>query len=400
MAEKIRILIVDDMEATRENLCKLLEFHPEIEVAGMADSGEAAIIQVRDQKPDVVLMDINMSGMDGITATEKITAVFPAVSVIIMSVQGEQEYLRRSLVAGAKDYLVKPFSGDELAQSIRQAFGEEQRRKKNGVEQLEPRGKVISLFSPKGGAGKTTLAVNLALELANQSGERVALLDADLPFGDVAMVLPLQPKRNVAELIRDIDRLNPAMLERHLTAYKGKLQVLTVPEKPEHSALINGRHLRHLVREMRSGFAYVVVDTESAFNDSMLALLDEADEILLLVPPGPPALKNTKLCLEMMAAMGYGREKIHLVFNRCPEDAGMMMRTVSRELTASLAAALPGDDERIRICAERQQPLVEAYPESPVSREIKTLTEWLLGRWQEKNDPPLRTGDELGRGCG
>src|SRR5947207_2200077 len=118
-AEKIRILIVDDIADTRDNLAKLIGFEPDIEVAGTADGGEAAVNMAKKVRPDAILMDINMQDMDGITATEIISNTVPESPIIMMSVQGEQDYLRRSMLAGAREFLVKPFSSDELVNAIR-----------------------------------------------------------------------------------------------------------------------------------------------------------------------------------------------------------------------------------------------------------------------------------------
>ena len=121
MSDKIRVLIVDDVATTRENIVKLMQFQPGIEAVGQAQNGEEAIFQAKALRPDVVLMDINMPGMDGITATERLTVEVPGTTIVIMSVQGEQEYLRRAMMAGAKNYLTKPFTGDELIQAIQQS---------------------------------------------------------------------------------------------------------------------------------------------------------------------------------------------------------------------------------------------------------------------------------------
>ena len=127
--EKIKILIVDDIADIRENICKLLEFHPEVAVVGQAATAVEGIEKAKLTEPDVVLMDINMPGMDGIAATEIITADVPGINIIMMSVQGEQEYLRRAMIAGAKNYLIKPFTSDELLQAVKQVYSNEQKRK-------------------------------------------------------------------------------------------------------------------------------------------------------------------------------------------------------------------------------------------------------------------------------
>src|SRR5438874_9415078 len=174
MADKIRVLIVDDIPETRDHLTKLLGFESDIEVVATASSGAEALELAGRHQPDVVLMDINMPDMDGITTTEKLSTHVPTTSVVMMSVQGEADYLRRSMLAGAREFLVKPFSSDELSASIRQVWSRERDKvtrmvvpmasaaPTNGNRSHQKRGQVIAFFSPKGGVGRTTMAVNAA----------------------------------------------------------------------------------------------------------------------------------------------------------------------------------------------------------------------------------------------
>ncbi len=182
MADPIKVLIVDDIPETRDHLTKLLGFESDVEVVGAADSGRQAIDFAAQLRPDVVLMDINMPDMDGIAATEALAAAVPTASVVMMSVQGEADYLRRSMLAGAREFLVKPFSSDELTASIRQVYTRE--REKQGRIAISPvamatgapapsdhePGQVVAVFSPKGGVGRTTIAVNLAVAAATDLG--------------------------------------------------------------------------------------------------------------------------------------------------------------------------------------------------------------------------------------
>src|SRR5215210_7684187 len=128
MSERIRLVIVDDIPETRDHLAKLLGFEPDIEVVGSAASGQEALALAAKLQPDIVLMDINMPGMDGIATTEQLSARVPAASIVMMSVQGEADYLRRSMLAGAREFLVKPFSSDELCSSIRQVYAREREK--------------------------------------------------------------------------------------------------------------------------------------------------------------------------------------------------------------------------------------------------------------------------------
>src|SRR3712207_4893599 len=171
MSKKIRILVVDDVPESRDSVSKLLRFEPDMEVVGMAGEGREAVQKVLQLNPDVVLMDINMPDMDGITAAGLISQQAPNSAVIMMSVQNEADYLRRSMQAGAREFLVKPFSLDDLVRSIREV--NDNRRPvvhaaptqvlRETTAAAGERGKIVGGFSPKGGTGRSTLLVNLAV---------------------------------------------------------------------------------------------------------------------------------------------------------------------------------------------------------------------------------------------
>src|SRR5690242_11261271 len=223
MADQIRVLIVDDIPETRDHLTKLLGFESDIEVVGAAASGTEALTLATRLTPDVVLMDINMPDMDGIATTERLSSQVPTASVVMMSVQGEADYLRRSMLAGAREFLVKPFSSDELTASIRQVYTREREKlsrmaavpmtggvptgaSSNGTEDAGHDGQVIAIFSPKGGVGRTTVAVNLAVAAATDLGRSVVLVDGSFQFGDVGVLLNLNPRgKSIADLIPELD---------------------------------------------------------------------------------------------------------------------------------------------------------------------------------------------------
>ncbi len=176
----IKVLIVDDIAETRDHLSKLLAFEQTVEVAGVAGSGEEAIQMAMDVRPDVVVMDINMPGMDGIAAAELISQRLPTVAIIMMSVHGEAEQMRRSLQAGAREFLVKPFSSDEFSETIKRVYDREEARRHQiqaampagpAAEEMDPdiEHQVIGVFSPKGGSGRTTIATNLAIAIKQQT---------------------------------------------------------------------------------------------------------------------------------------------------------------------------------------------------------------------------------------
>ncbi|MDR3562941.1 MAG: response regulator [Negativicutes bacterium] len=392
MATKIRVLIADDVQATRENIRKLIEFHPGITVVGEAAAAEAAIQQAKEVQPDIILMDINMPGMDGITATSLLSAEVPKAGIIIMSVQAEREYLRKAMAAGAKDYLTKPFSGDELLQAVKQVHATQQQRRK--VVAFEPKppeeGKVITVFSAKGGIGKTTIATNLAVALADKTRGRVCIIDADLQFGDVSLFLNILPRATIADLVADIDNLDDKVLTGYLTKHNQQVDVLAAPLRPEQAEMVTGAHLTTVLKTLRTMYQYIIIDTAPAFNEAMLAALDEADQILVVASLDLPTIKNVKLCLEIMESLAYGPEKIKLVLNRTNSEGGMDIREAEESLKRSFTATLPSDGKTVVASVNRGVPFVASNPEAVVSQNIFKLAKNISAtEWQPEQKPGM-----------
>jgi len=395
MSEKITVFIADDIATTRENICKLLEFESDLVVVGQAESGAEAVEKVKIVQPDVILMDINMPGMDGITATEQIAAEVPNACILIMSVQGEQEYLRRSMVAGAKDYLVKPFSGDELIQAIKQGVINEKKRR--NVLKLEPKperqGKIITVFSTKGGIGKTTISSNLAVALAEKTETNVGIVDADLQFGDVALFLNLVPCATIADLVCDIDNLDNHVLAGYLTQYSDNVKLLPAPIRPEQAETVTGSHLSAILKTMRSNFKYTIIDTAPTFSDSMLAVLDASDIVLVVAAMDLPTIKNVKLCLEIMESLNYGQDKVKVVLNRADTNADISIDEVEASLHYKFSALIPSDGKVVVSSVNRGVPFVVSHPGTPVAQSLFELAQLVAGGdWQRKGQERQATG--------
>lgn len=375
MSDKIRALIVDDVAATRENIKKLMEFHPEIEAVGQAGTGEEAIALAKALRPDVILMDINMPGMDGIEATERLSLEVPDAAVIIMSVQGEQEYLRRAMMAGAKNYLTKPFTGDELIHAAKDAYNRERKvREALRTKTADKKqGKVICIFSGKGGAGKTTLAVNLAVALAGRPLTKVALVDADIQFGDVSLALNVPARSTLADVVAEKENLDDEVLSPYMAIYSDQLHILAAPARPEQAESITGKLVGAVLKQLRQSYDLVLVDTASAFNEATIAALDAADSVLLVAGLELPAVKNTKLALEIMQSLGYDDEKIMLVLNRATPEGGIEAGEVETTLKRRFVAAIPTDARTVASSINQGLPLVLSHPATAVARQMQSL---------------------------
>lgn len=398
--ERIRVLIVDDIAETRENLRKLLSFDASIEVVGAAASGQEGVKLAREFNPHIVLMDINMPGMDGIAATEAIMRELPAVQVVMLSVQGETDYLRRAMLAGARDFLIKPPTGDELMSTIRRVY--DMGRTRAAVMPAQPtvptavqaegrrarrEGKVIAVFSPKGGVGCTTITVNLAVALQEMVGskQKVALMDTCVQFGDVGVMLNLQASRSLADLVPHIENLDHDMLNSVLSTHGSGLKVLLAPPHPEAAeSLLTGMSLDEgkgggsalgtVLALMREEFDIIVVDVWSWVNDLALTVLDAAALIVLVVTPDIPAIKSARLFLEVAGKLNYPMEKIALVVNGVDRRMGIRVDQIEQAMIP-VAAQIPLDQQVVMAAVNHGVPFVQRDPSRPVSQGIVQLAE-------------------------
>jgi pilus assembly protein CpaE len=403
MADRIRVLIVDDIPETRDHLSKLLGFEPDIEVVGTASSGTDAIDQATKLLPDVILMDINMPDMDGIAATEKLSAQVPGAAVVMMSVQGEADYLRRSMLAGAREFLVKPFSSDELTASIRQVYAREQDKVGRMPVAPAPRAvgpvedaTVIAVFSPKGGVGRTTIAVNLAVAAAAELGKNVVIMDASFQFGDVAVLLNLNPKdRSMAELIPELEQgRDPESVESYTVAHTSGIHALLAPPSPEMAELITPAGVKHVIEILRQHYELVVVDCASWFNDITLAILDAADVVLTVLTLEITSIKNIRLFLEVAEQLGY-QDKIKLVLNRADTTLGIRVADVEHSIGRKVDHTIVSDGRAVVYALNRGVPFVLSNREAQVSQDVLRLATAVAGGRQsrdEDNSKPNQKG--------
>ena len=358
--EVIRVLIVDDIPETRESLKKMLYFEPDMEVVGTAESGEEGIELAKQYRPHVVLMDINMPGLDGISASEAITRDVPYAQVVMMSVQSEADYLRRSMLAGARDFLTKPFTMDEMISTVRRvyAMSVSQRAAMPARQAGTPEvvkaaptemGKLIAVYSPKGGVGCTTLAVNLATVLCqNNPSGKVVIVDCSLQFGDVKITLDMRANRSIVDLVESINDLDVDLVDSALVKdERSGLKALLAPPKPEMAELVTSEHVRAVLQKLKQMFDYTVVDMGSRLQDIELNVFDLADRIVLLVTPELPAITNVRYFFEIIEALEYPRDKILLVLNKADPRVGITGRVIENHLKHKIFAEIPAEDRLV-----------------------------------------------------
>ena len=389
MPEKYRVLVVDDVAETRENVRKLLQVESDIEVVGTARSGREAVQLSEELKPDVILMDINMPDMDGITATEMIRQRNPMVQIIMLSVQGDPNYMRRAMLAGARDFLTKPPMADELISAVRRAGDIARLERSKSVQVVSSSstapqqtlgtgmadGRIIMVYSPKGGTGVTTVAVNLAITLNNDE-TRTVLVDGNLQFGDVAVFLNEQGKNTILDLAPRADELDAEVVEGVLIKHASSgLRVLAAPARPEHADHVNSDQFAKLLKFLCQVYPYVVVDSGHALNDVTLAALDAADIIVLVVTQDIPAVKNVRLFLDLMATINVSRERVCFVMNKYDKRISITPEKVGENLKQHVVSVIPLDERIVIPSVNRGVPFMIDNKTQPIARTIFSLAE-------------------------
>ncbi|MBI4860125.1 MAG: response regulator [Candidatus Riflebacteria bacterium] len=357
----IRVLIVDDKIELRQNIKRLISFEESMEVAGEASNGQVAIEMARSSRPDVVIMDTHMPVMDGIAATEVLSQEMPECSVIMMSVEGEHDLIRRAMKAGARDFLVKPFSTEELLETIKNVYKTDQKRRqlyqvspstKDGAGEGSRRkdhGEVVTFFSTKGGIGKTVILCNLAIALAKRAGARVAVVDCDLQFGDTAIMMNLYPSRTIANLVEEPPPWSSQLIQEYMIRHEESgVDVLLSPSRPEYAEIVQVEHVEQCLMLLKEKYDYILVDTIPLFRNIELSILDASDKIFVLVNLEISAIKDVKLCLDLMANLNYSGDKVKLVLNKgYPPIGGVSADDVQGGLKREIAAVIPNAEKEI-----------------------------------------------------
>lgn len=390
--EKIRVLIVDDIAETRENIRRMLQFDANIEIAGTARTGREAIDQSIATKPDVIIMDINMPDMDGITATQEVKKKLPYVQVVILSVQNDPSYMRRAMLAGARDFLTKPPMIDELTDAIRRAgvMAHEERKKASSSftsgptdvgglpTQAKPSsslGKVIVVYSPKGGTGRTTVATNLAIALHTEE-TRVALVDGNLQFGDVAVFLNEQGKNTILDLAPRADELDTDIVKEVMVNNRTTgIDILAAPPRPEMADKVTGDQFSKLIDFFRHIYSYVVIDTGSYLTEAVQAALDISNIIVLITTQDIPSIKNCNLFLTLADASGLKRSRIMFIMNRYDKRIAISPERVGESLRQEIVLALPSDERIVSNAVNRGIPFMIDNKIQPIGKSIQQLVD-------------------------
>ncbi|HEY9557661.1 MAG TPA: P-loop NTPase [Acidimicrobiales bacterium] len=375
------VIVLDDDQDVRNRLVAQLG-----ERAVAVDSLPALVARL-DGTPVVVILGPSCVGSGSlIEATNELAGHTEAATILVTN-ELSTELLQGALRAGVKDVLTAPVEDDVLIAAIDRAGAAlglvPQREIFQPVERdlLEPdgeRGRAITVFSTKGGAGKSFIAANLAVVLARRSDKPVVLVDADLQFGDIAVMLKLAPQHTIVDAVGSLDRLDATLLQQFLMRHDSSgVLVLPAPLEPSFADQIGAGEMVKIIELLRTFAGHIVIDTPAYFNEVVLALIEESDEVLLIAGMDIPNIKNVKIGLQTMRLLNVPMSKLHLVLNRANSKVKLDVSEVERTLQIKAESLVPSDMV-VPQSVNKGVPVVIDSPKSGVAKSIEQMADLFL----------------------
>ncbi len=377
--ESIRIYVTgscDGLDGLREALAS----HPELDFVGWSDHvAEAAPALAGGHLQVIVHATRSASFPAGEVAAIREHTRAP---IVILASGESSALLEEALDAeGVADVLLLPQLTDNVVFALRKAGHAGRRLQAEGGTSRH--GKIITVFSPKGGTGKTVMATNLAVSFAKHEGRRTLLLDLDLQFGDAAIMLGLEPAKTIYDLVVAPGELDSEKLAGYITKHTCGLDVLPAPLRPEDAELVTESKLARLLEVARESYDLIVVDTSPFFHGPMLATLDRTDELMMVCGLDVPTLKNVRLSLQTLELLSFPASRIRFVLNRANSKVGMKKKEVEGALNITIGFEVPSD-RAVPLGVNRGTPPAIADTGSDFAKAIRHVAKSLLVQEQPK----------------
>jgi pilus assembly protein CpaE len=385
LPKNLEIVVVDPDVNSRADTNRALSLS-HFEVSGEAGYGIDAVSMAREKNPDIIVLAMEEPVARAVQTMNALADALPETPIIVYSSLSDASSVRRAMVSGARDYLVKPPRPEELARAIYSVLEQEERRRTRlagDTAATAARGTVLTVFGAKGGIGKTTISTNLATALCRHSNSSVAIVDMDTRFGDVAIMMDVVVEFSIADVGRNIESVNRENVGDYLVRHSSGVEILPAPLHPTEWGALNRQHITKIIDLLAQTHDYVVVDTPGAFNELVATALECANIILLVTSMDIASIKDTALALEMLRAASVSEDKVKLVINHSTSSNSLRAEDVERVLEYEVWWRIPHD---VAVSNSNQlgQPIVLAKPYARASRAISDMAYNLAGLRRER----------------
>lgn len=377
---KIFTVILSDEFSTSEVIKLFAGEFDNLEVCQEDDYSEAYKKIANYQGKSILLADLSTYKQQKLELILKVTKECKSCKVLALSDNPSVDLIIEIMRAGAKEFVPIPIIKSEFFESVNKLLSEFNETKKTN------NCKIISVFSNKGGIGKTSLATNLALELSKITKENIALIDLNFQMGDITTFLDLKPSFNISYMLENLDKINETFLLSTLERYKKtSLYVLADPPYFKQADNIQPRQITKLFNTLKETFSYIIVDAEASFEGKNIAALDNSDLVLLVSVANLPALRNTQRCLELFEKLGYDKEKVKIIINRYMENDEIKEADIEKVLSKKIYWKIPNNYFAIMTAINKGIPVSEINDSTNIARSYKDLAQYISDNLYKQN---------------
>lgn len=365
--EKIKVMIVGNNDNKIYELKSLLG-NDEIAFIGFAKQGDTALEKVMSLKPNVVLIQCNDDYNSALDLSENIYIKMPGTSIVLIGDVIELDTVKKAMLAGVRKVLEFPIDRAHLIENIQLAYNVEKTRVINtNPSSQNMESKIVTVFGSKGGIGKTTIAVNLAVTLAKM-GKKTAVIDTDLQFGDANVFFDIDSKDTISELSENSQLTDIDVVRRFMMLHYSGVSVLCAPKSPEYAEYVTAKHIETIINTIRPYFDYIIIDTTPLFNDATMVAIENANLVLLVSGMDISTIRNTKTTLNILDALKQ-KEKVEIVINRIV-DSGIKLKDIERVLQMEVKNKISFDFKTALTCHNKGVPIVIDAPRSTIALEM------------------------------
>lgn len=381
MMQKISALILSDEYSTNEVLKLFVSEFDNINLIDCPAQPELILATLTEmQNKSIFLVDLSNNKQEKLDLILKVSQQCPNCKVLALSDNPTVDLIIRIMRAGAKEFVPIPILKNEFFDSLNKIISQFEEPKKNN------KCKIISVFSNKGGIGKTSLATNLALELSKITKESVALIDMNFQMGDITTFLDLKPSFNISYMLENIDKINETFLLSTLEKYKNSsLYILADPPYFKQADNIQPKQITKLFNTLKETFSYIIVDAEASFDGKNIATLDNSDLILLVTVANIPALRNTQRCLELFEKLGYDKNKTQIVVNRYMENDEIKEDDVEKVLSKSVYWKIPNNYFALMTAINKGVPVSSINANTNIAQSYRDLAQHISDNLYKQN---------------
>lgn len=373
MTNQIPTVIIDTEAQSIELLKLYLDELGYIQLAGEFSDIITGFNFIMENRPSIVIIDISHKTELALDIISKISNNHKTCKIVVTSSSYSTETIIKAMRAGAREFLPKPLIKDDFVTAMSKI-----KEQVSGFHSEDKKCRIITTFSNKGGIGKTAIATNLALELANMTKERVALIDLNLQLGDITTFLDINPSFDISYVIQNLSRIDETFLLSSLEKYKEtSLYVLADPPYLEQAEDITAEQISALFDVLKQAFSYIVVDTSANFDGKTITALDHSDLILLISIVNLPAIRNCQRCLELFERLGYEKSKTKIILNRYMENDEIKIEDVEDVLGRKIYWKIPNNYFTIMSAINKGIPVGLINADSNISKSYRELAAML-----------------------